>query len=263
VGGARGDQRGYAYLSTRPLHILVFLLPLVVLYEAGAAFYFSDAGSFEKIRAKRLMSQLFEWFGAGGLYLPGLLLVVVLLIWHALTRDRWRVRWSVPAWMAVESVIWTPPLLVMMQMAFRAFHGEGSSGGASGRALGVVSGGAGPLPALAEMSAGAKATVSIGAGLYEEMLFRLVAIALVHAVAADALRIKDGPAKAVAVFVSAVAFGLYHDVWLPGGGIDPGRMAIYTLAGLYFGAVFVLRGFGIVVAVHVLYDLAVLVLLAR
>jgi hypothetical protein len=251
TGGAPAPRTDYAFLSTRPLHILVFLLPLILTYEAGSAFVIApdQGGAARVIRAERLLASLFEMFGAGGLYLPGVLLVVVLVIWHALTRDPWRVRWRVPAWMALESVVWTLPLLVIGQMVFRLFQSPPTLAAAE--------------PALGALSKPALATISIGAGIYEEMLFRLVGIAALHAVAADVLRIKDGPARAIAVFVSAVAFAFYHDVMLPAGGIDPARLAIFTLAGLYFGTLLVLRGFGIVVAVHALYDLAVLVLLAK
>lgn len=251
----------YGFLSTRPLHILVFLLPLVIAYEVGSAVFLAgdQAGAARMIRAERLLSSFFEVFGVGGLYLPGLLLVVVLLIWHVLTRDPWRVKFPVPAWMTVESVFWTMPLLVIGQMVFRLFQSPpqlvapvlaGGVTGSSEATLGALS-----KPALA--------TIAFGAGLYEELLFRLVGIAVIHAIAADVLRIKDGPAKAIAIFISAAAFALYHDVMLASGGLDPARLAIFTLAGLYFGTIFVLRGFGIVVAVHALYDLAVLVLLAR
>lgn len=261
AGRAASSDAGrvdYAFLSTRPLHMLAFLLPLVILYEVGSAVYFArdQAGAARVIRAERLLSSFFELFGVGGLYLPGLLLVVVLLIWHLLLRDRWRVRVGVPMWMTVESVFWTMPLLVIGQMVFRLFQ-------APPQLAGMALAGAEDGGRLVVLTKPALATIAIGAGLYEELLFRLVGITAIHAVAADLLRIKDGPARAVAVFVSAAAFAFYHDVMLASGGIDPARLAIFTLAGLYFGTVFVLRGFGIVVAVHALYDLAVLVLLAR
>ncbi|MBL8746851.1 MAG: CPBP family intramembrane metalloprotease, partial [Phycisphaerae bacterium] len=234
-----------------------FLLPLVAAYEFGSAYFLAgdQAGAARTIRAERLLSSCFEIFGVGGLYLPGLLLLVVLLIWHLLTRDRWRIRPAVPAWMTIESIFWTMPLLVIGQMVFRLFQ--------SPPQLVAPALAGGTDSALGSLSTPARATIAVGAGLYEELLFRLVGIALVHAVAADLLRIKDGPAKAIAIFISAAAFAFYHDVMMPTGGIDPARLAIFTLAGLYFGTIFVLRGFGIVVAVHALYDLAVLVLLPR
>lgn len=239
----------YARLSTRPLHVLVFLLPLIALYEVGSAVFLSgDEGATRMIRAERLLAGFFQWFGAGGLYLPGLAMIVVLLIWHVLTRDRWRIKPSVLAWMGVESVVWTVPLLVLGQIVYRLF-GTGS--------LGMAAPGA---EAVLPLSRGALATISVGAGLYEELLFRMVGIALVHVLMADLLGMRDTAAKVVAVVASALAFAAYHDIAGPSG-FDLGAAAIYFFAGLYFGAVYVLRGFGIVVAVHAFYDLAVLVLL--
>lgn len=254
------EPGGYAYWSTRPLHVLVFLLPLILVYEIGSALYLSHNGqAIKTIRAERILSSFFELFGAGGLYLPGIVLIVVLLMWHILSRDKWRVHWQALLGMLVEAVVWAIPLLVLGQIMQRAFHGDPAVFAAAGQA--AAPGAAGQALGLSALSTPARATISLGAGIYEELLFRLVAIALFHTIAADLLRIRDGAAKVIAVFAAAIAFALYHDIMLPGGGLDPARLATYTLAGLYFGTVYILRGFGIVVAVHAVYDLAVLVLL--
>lgn len=257
---------GYLHLSMRPLHVLVFLLPLIVLYELGSAFFLSGGapGTVETIRAYRLLSSFFTWFGAGGLYLPGILLLVVLLVWHALTRDRWTIHARVLGWMLIEAVAWTLPLLVLGQMVFRAM-GEGlppAAAAAAGGGWGAIGLAGAPGDPLETLAAPARATIAIGAGLYEELLFRMVAIALVHLVACDLLKMRDFAGRVIAVVLAAVAFALYHDVLTPAGTLDAARLVTYLFAGLYFGAVYAVRGFGIVVAVHVLYDLAVLVLLA-
>lgn len=268
-------RSGYAWASTRPLHILVFLLPLVIAYEVGSAVYLAPgmgagpgagAGAERTIRAERLLSSFFEWFGVSGLYLPGVLLVAVLLIWHFLSHDRWRVRPGVLGGMAIESIVWTIPLLVLGQLVFRVFGGspELSASATGPGAWGGLPALVGPALAgsgLSDLSRPALATISVGAGLYEELLFRLVLIAVVHAIAADVMGLRDTPSKVIAVAVSALAFAFYHDVWNEQGQLDAARLAIFLVAGGYFGAVYVLRGFGIVVAVHALYDLAVLVLL--
>lgn len=245
---SRTDEDSYFHLSTRPLHILVFLLPLVILYELGSALYLtSDESTVQMISAQALLLRLFSVFGLGSLYLPGILLVVILIVWHALTRDPWRIRWRVLGQMLGESIVWTMPLLVLSGLVYRLVDG----------APALV---AFAQSELHELSLPGRAAISIGAGLYEELVFRMVLIALVHLIAADLLRVKDYPARALAVIVSAVAFGFYHDVTLASGGLDYPRLVVLVIAGLYFGILYVARGFGIVVAVHALYDLAVLVL---
>ena len=58
----------------------------------------------------------------------------------------------------------------------------------------------------------------------------------------------------IAVVISAVAFAAYH----PPAGVA--AAVFYLLAGLYFGAIYAIRGFGIVVGVHAIYDVVVVVL---
>lgn len=246
----RGGADSYASLSTKPLHVLAFLAPLVVAYEIGSVLYLTDpsGGAIDTIRAHRLMGDAFHAFGVGGLFLPGVLLAVVLLVWHLLTRDGWRLNLRIIPGMLGESVAWTLPLLVLWQIVARASARVGELAAAASASADPFAG----------MSLGARLTVSVGAGLYEELLFRMLGIALLHFLFADLLRMRHTVAAALAVTASAALFAVYHVT--PGEAIDWTRMVFYTLAGMYFGAIYAWRGFGIVVAVHALYDVVVLVL---
>ncbi len=237
----------YGWLSTRPLHVLVFLLPLLLLYEIGSILYLTDPTSHtvETIRAHRLLGGFFEAFGVGGFFLPGMLIIVVLVLWHVLERDRWKVRPSVLGMMLGESAVWTLPLLVLWQIVATAAPKAGLAG-------------VEPTD-LGALSTSARLTISIGAGLYEELLFRLAGIALVHAIASDIAKLKPSTSAVVSVVGTAVAFALYHVT--PGAGIDWVVLIFHFLAGLYLGGLYVWRGFGVVVATHALYDVVVLVLL--
>jgi len=243
----------YLWLSTRPLHILIFLLPLVALYELGSALYLTDpdSGAGETIRAHRLLSAFFEAMGVSGLYLPGAALVVVLLLWHIFSRDRWRLRPLVLLGMVIESAAWALPLLVLGPLIQDALS---PSPGAT-NALAATGGGVRPI---AQMPAPARATIAIGAGLYEELLFRMVGIAAAHMVFVDLAKLKERQGAIAAVVVAAFAFAVYHDVVGANNQIDYAAFAFYLAAGLYFGGLYVARGFGIVVAAHVMYDLVAL-----
>ena len=61
--------------------------------------------------------------------------------------------------------------------------------------------------------------------------------------------------------ISAVLFALYHPLKTGAGVLEIRRAAFFLLAGVYFGVLYVVRGFGIAVATHALYDIAVVVLL--
>ncbi len=249
----------------RPLHVLLFLLPLIVLYEVGSALFLADvaAGTRETIKAYRLMGDFFNVFGIAGLFMPGVALVTVLLVWQFLSGDRWVVRWNTIAGMAAECVAWTLPLVVL-SAASRSAANMAPSGGIDPMAAlntWMAQVGPGPAPGLEALSWQAKLSISIGAGLYEEMLFRLVGIALIHFVLRDLLGAREVASSVLAVVGSAVIFALYHDLSNPAGSMNYFVFGFLTLAGCFLGAVYVLRGFGIVVGTHALYDIVVLVLL--
>lgn len=236
----------------RPLHVLVFLVPLIVLYEVGSVLYLSDPsrGTLETIGARNILFRFFSAFGNATIYLPGVVLVVVLVVWHLLERDRWRLRPRVLGVMALESIAWTLPLVVLGLLLSH------SPAAAVRPALGLVQH-AGP-EVLAQFSKPARLTLSIGAGLYEELLFRLILIAAVHFLLVDLGRVKERVAAVAAGLISAAAFTAYHDITLPDGSIHVRLAAFYALAGLYFAMLFITRGFGIVVAVHAMYDVVAL-----
>jgi len=253
--GIRESEGNYWAASTRPLPVLMFLLPLVLLYELGSALYLTnaEAGTRKTIEAQKLFGDFFQTLGVAGLFVPGIALLTVLLVWHVLSRDHWRVRTATLLGMLAESVAWTIPLLVMSA----AYRRMGSLAGLSGTSL---QGSGGDL--MAE-SWQARLTISVGAGLYEEMLFRLVGVALIHFIVRDLLGAKSWMACAVAVTTTAIAFAVYHDPRLASGSPDWHKLVFITLAGAYLGNVYVLRGFGIVVGAHALYDALVLVWLQQ
>lgn len=245
-----GTTLGYAELSTRPLHVLIFLLPLVVACEIGTLLYLTgdDGRVRETVSAYLKLTSFFEVFGAFGLYLPGLALVTVLFVQHLLRRDPWGVRPLVPVGMVVESVALIAPLLVL---GLTLGHGPATGSAPAAAAGGVLAG-----------TWEQRATIALAAGLYEEFLFRMVLIAVIHALAVDVVGMKHAHGTILAVLASALAFAAYHDV-RAGEGVDLLKAGFYAIAGLYFGVLFVWRGFGIAVGVHIAYDLVVLLLINR
>lgn len=241
---------GYAALSMRPLYVLVFLLPLVLLYEVGSAKFLADQahGTVETIRAHSILLVFFQDFGVAGRFLPALALITVLLIWHVLIEDPWKVRPAVLGGMAMESVAWTIPLLVLVALVQQL-------GSRVGPAAQVDQG---VLPALSWQ---ARTAISVGAGLYEELLFRMIGIAILHLIFVDLARMPEKVGVGLSIVISAAAFAVYHDVISARGELQTLQAISLVAAGAYFGVVYWLRGFGVVVGVHALYDVFVLVLL--
>ncbi|MEI7657857.1 MAG: CPBP family intramembrane glutamic endopeptidase [Phycisphaerae bacterium] len=244
AGGA-ATRDGYGEVSKQPLQVLWLLLPFLVLYELGSILYLQhpSEGMRESIAAYSFVERIFRAFGVASFHIPAILLAASLVGWHVARRDPTVVRLPVLFTMFVESVLWTFPLL-MLGLLLQSRPGLIETA----RAVDITA-----LPWQARL------TLSAGAGLYEELLFRLVGITLVQFILSRLMAAKPDVAATIAVFVSAIAFAIYHRTTLPGGGADLTLLTYYGLAGLYFGSLFIFRGFGIVAATHFLFDALVLV----
>ena len=95
-----------------------------------------------------------------------------------------------------------------------------------------------------------------GAGLYEEVLFRLL---LLPAVVWCRSRLAAGPFAAAVwgVVGSSLLFSLAHYVGPLGDVFDPYSFTFRFLAGVFFAVLFELRGFGIAAGSHAAYDMLV------
>jgi membrane protease YdiL (CAAX protease family) len=208
----------------------VFLLPLIIIYELGTRT--PPTGGSHQIVAFTLLQQFFQLFGASGRHLPALAVVGILLSWHVARRDDWNVRPSTLLGMTAESILLCLPL----------------------RALGSMLAFLLPNAALASVHAPPPNmfVLSIGAGIYEELVFRLMVFTLLILVFKNLLRFGKVPAGLAAVVLSAVLFSGYH--YLGSEVFHFRTFAFRTLAGVYFGALFLFRGFGITAASHAAYD---------
>jgi Type II CAAX prenyl endopeptidase Rce1-like len=249
-GGGGARNASYGSQSTQPLHILCFLAPFLVLYELGSILYLQhpDRGVKESIAAYGTMEHVFRAFGVASFHIPSILVVAIFLVLHLVQQLPMVVRGSVLLRMAFESLAWTLPLLV-----FGFLTSPQSQ---------PLMGGASP-DEIASMPWQAKLTLSAGAGVYEELLFRLVLIGVVSILLSKSEAASQGTANTIGAFISAIAFALYHGsaIHAADGSISFAAFAYYACAGLYFACLFLFRGFGIAVASHFLYDTIVLVIL--
>lgn len=228
-------RTGYLEQTRRPLHCLAFLAPILIVYEVGIFLAYPPRSHTRppEVMAKVLLSWFMDLFGVSGFYLPGLMVVLALVAWHVIRKDAWRVDRPVLVGMAVESVLLALPLLL--------YHAALAGAQAPSR------------PSWADA-----VLLSMSAGIYEELVFRLLLISLLTFLLADLLSVKRGFAEVSAVVVSSLAFALHHCEGL--GGTEPfetARFLFRAAAGVYLAGVFVLRGFGIAVGCHTVYDIIV------
>jgi len=234
-----------------PLQSLYFLLPLIIGYELGMWLLMpeDEHGYMLRISAERLVRNFFDVFGVAGYYLPGVLTVFALIGWHLMRQDPWKPEPRLYGFMAIESLLLAVPLFLLSILV--------SLGDVPAAwALQVVE----HQPATYNGHVhdwtfwAAKMILALGAGVYEELLFRLIAIALLHALLRDLLALPETYSWVGTVAISSLAFSLYHFTNAP---FDWGKFAFYTIAGVYFAVIYLARGFGIVAATHAIYDLIV------
>lgn len=221
---------------------LYFLLPLLVVYEIGTLTVLTE----QQLTATRLLGQFFALFGVTGVHLPAIAVVGALLGMHIVRKkDPWLPELKLQPVMWGESLVLAMPLFVLMTVLLREPAAAASLEGVDwGRWRQDM-------------------VIAIGAGVYEELVFRMVAIAALHAIARDLLSLPEEASVIAAVLVSSLGFALVHFDFAGGQhAFHATKMLFFTVAGVYFAAIYLTRGFGIVVAVHALYDVLVFTKLA-
>jgi Type II CAAX prenyl endopeptidase Rce1-like len=214
----------YFKRSEQPLTILLFLLPMLALYEIGTQRLATDLArqTQTRILAFAMLHQFMEFFGAYGQYLPALAVAGILMAWHAGTAMT----------MAVESILLAAPVLLISRSVERLL----------------------PLFQVAQGWHGGM-VLAIGAGIYEELVFRLMGFTLLNIVLVDLLRINKRVAMGLMLVITSLLFAAYHHWSVQAPPFQWSDFAFRTASGLYFGILFLARGFGITAGVHAAYDI--------
>lgn len=229
--------------TRRPLVCLVFLAPLLAIYEIGVIYF--GGRQPEQIRNGAdswMRCWLSESAGCDG-FLP-VFVLSGLLLWHLLSRQSWRVDLETPMGMFAESLLFAFALLFVGQLTDTAFQRIG-------------------VPAALSVPARkwqATAITFVGAGIYEEFLFRLCLLpACIGGL--RVMRLGNAWAVSIAVLVTSLAFSLAHYVGPAAEQFDLFTFTFRSIAGVFFAVLFLTRGFGIAVGSHAAYDLIVGVLM--
>lgn len=213
-------------ILARPLDALVFLIPLIVFYEL------SSATQPDRVIAFDLMRRFFELFGQAGVWAPALGVIVILLATHLASGERWSVHWRTVAWMYVEAAALAVPLLALnWAIPLRPMTGIAS-----------------PIwPRIG---------LSIGAGVYEELVFRLILISLLVMIGVDILRLSRTSVAVGAIVLSSLIFSAHHHHPIGMEPFDLTRFVFRAIAGGYLAVVFWYRGYGPAAGCHAAYNAA-------
>jgi hypothetical protein len=243
---------GYWRASRAPRYSLSFAFPLLVAYETLAFTLSHQAMTGVRNGADVLLKSAFVLLGGrNGLIAFGVLLVGTgaVLVW----RDRRR---SGPleartfVLMALESVLYALlfGLVVgsLTGLLLRPFH----------PAVALVPDAAAYRLQVAPQSLGlaTQLMISLGAGIYEELLFRVLMVGTLAWAARRLFGWTPGAAGAFATVVGALVFSAFHYVGPYGDRLELASFTFRAIAGLMFSGLYLLRGFGITAWTHALYD---------
>ena len=241
---ASAEAQSYWPLSRSHRYSLLFALPLLLMYELLEAVSPVRAqGGVIRNGADVVLTSLFTYLlGARG-PLVFMALVIGVSLW-LIRRDRSAGPLRPGTFVAMfgESVILALLFGVVVGTVTMRLVGPLRALAAGGGIGGTV------LERL---------TLSIGAGLYEELLFRVVLVALL-ATGFRLLGFSRVAGGAAATVVGALLFSAFHYIGPLGDPLTLESFVYRALAGLAFSALYLLRGFGITAWTHALYDVAVL-----
>lgn len=228
---------GYLVRSSRPIASLVFVLPFVLLYELGSRWLLTDpVRGTQQVVAFTLLDRFFGVFGAAGKHFPAFAMVSILLAWHFAEKDRLSIRLTTLLGMFCESMALGIPLIIGGMALARLF----------------------PLGAANVGRITDTAILSFGAGVYEELVFRLIGCTLLAIVSRSLLKLPARLSTLLVVVVSATLFSAYH--YLGNEAFSWRIFAFRATAGAYFAMLFFTRGFGVTAGAHMAYDILIVML---
>ncbi len=225
-------SEGYWAESRRPLAALVFIAPLLITYEVGVLVFGVRNG------ADAWMRELLDLMGFSQHFLLPVLTVCTLLGWHYLTHQPWRLSRGLIWAMAVECLL----LAVCLRLLFQL----------QGVLLDAV---AGPVDLGLGKTVGT-AIGYLGAGIYEELLFRLILLSLV-AWGLKRAGVAPRTSVLIAVLSTSLVFAAAHYVGPYGDSLEWFSFLFRFSAGVFFAVLFIYRGFGIAAGTHAVYDILV------
>ena len=224
--------------STRsPLYSFLFTIPLFLIYEIGIFLTSSDDMFVLRNGADALMRQILATFGIAGLYWVGAIFFIGFIITFILQRKYWeetQIHSDYFLLMMMESVAWSVLIYFLMSNVYLLLMNPTGS-------------------MLVQ-----QVTLAVGAGIYEEFLFRVLLIAGISVILGFIFQWSDKTRNWAAMVIAAGIFSSFHFIGEYGDFFSFNIFMVRFLAGIALGTLYFLRGFGITAWSHAVYDLIVL-----
>lgn len=222
--------------SSKSLHYsLILTLPALAIYEVGILILFKN--SFFELRnsGEVLIRSLFESLGLTNPYvISGILLCVfaIVMIRGYKIEKKPGIHADYIVYMLVESMLWGSLIYIALQLFTQL-----------------------PLQVIALEQKIANINLAIGAGIFEELIFRLVVIGALLVILERGINLSPRFAVPIAIFFAAIVFAAFHLF------MEVYSFPIFSqrvVGGILLGCLYYMRGYGISVYAHIIYNFLIL-----
>lgn len=229
-----------SYFSTSRSYFYSFLftIPLFFVYEISILFLSKDDIIVVRNGADFLMRNILESFGIYGLYALGFVFFfgfALSFIFFIKADKKKELKSNFLFFMFIESVLWSFILYLMLSKFMLVLMN--------------------PMGKMILQ----QVTLAIGAGIYEEFLFRVLLIAGLTRLLGFIFLWKQLSRKIVALIISGGIFSAFHFMGEYGDFFSMELFLLRFFAGIILGVLYLFRGFGITAYTHSIYDLIVLI----
>jgi len=212
---------------------ILFILPLLVLYEIGIAL----SGSGVENAAGAIMKTPLQVFGRDATLVFNVIvgLAFVVALFAASSGREFDFRIFVPMFLEglLYGLLLQPIASLIMRKVLR---------------IGLA------LPAERVKDLFVQVTLAIGAGVYEEIVYRLILLSLLFYIFRKSFEMREGIAAALSIVLASLIFAGMHYVGVLGDELLATSFQFRFLCGLMLSTIFIFRGLGIAVYTHALYD---------
>ena len=259
----------YLDRTSRPIYALAYLLGFMLFYEIGTFLVHPETLT-QSLAQPQVRVVAFVWvqnllefihFSPRMTWVVAPFVVIFILIGLQITsKTKWQVRLGDFIPMTLECIFLAVPLIVLSLLLNRNDPSVPPPAAAALVSLQEV------VEPLAQRMLMVDIITGIGAGIYEELIFRLILICLLMMLFQDALGLQKNNAIFVSVLISAILFSAHHHFFFANGRFfrgDPftmGKFVFRAMAGVYFAVLYAVRGFGITAGTHAFYNILAAVL---
>lgn len=235
------DQVKQYFSSTNNLlYSFLVSLPLFVLYELLIVVSQPSGDAMVRISVDVWVKSIFSFLGVNAVSFTLLIVALVGMFIVYKERDRLKsIRFSYFPILILEATFYAI-VVGLISQAMVSFI------------LNMVA--ADPIASLSVLQ---KIALSLGAGLYEELFFRVILVTLFIIVFTKLLG-KKWAGVTAAVTLSALLFSAVHYVGSMGDAFTMGSFIYRFLFGLILNGIYVWRGFGVAAWTHAIYDIIII-----